>query len=96
MLQIYRHINDLMSSNSYVLSDSESRCCVIVDPGSEKSEEIIQHISDNDLLPEYILLTHEHSDHTWGVNALLDKYPNIKVVGSKACKEFFRICGGRR
>lgn len=87
MLQIYRHINDLMSSNSYVLSDSESRYCIIVDPGSEKSEEIIQYISEYDLIPEYIILTHEHSDHTWGVNTLLDKYPNIKVIGSQACKD---------
>lgn len=87
MLKIYRHINDLMSSNSYVLSDFESRCCIIIDPGSEKSEEIIQFISEKDLVPEYIILTHEHSDHTWGVNALLDKYPSIKVIGSQACKD---------
>lgn len=87
MLQIRRHINDLMTSNSYVLSDPKSRCCMIVDPGSEKSEEIIRYISENDFIPEYIILTHEHSDHTWGVNALLDKYPNIKVIASQACKD---------
>lgn len=87
MLQIYKYINDLMSSNSYVLSDFDSRRCIIVDPGSEKSEDIILYISDNDFTPEYIILTHEHSDHTWGVNALLDKYPSIKVIASQACKE---------
>ena len=82
---IRRFINQLMQSNCYVLSKNGR--CIIVDPASEKSEDVIQFVEDENLVPDFIILTHEHSDHTWGVNALLDKYPNIKVVGSKACKD---------
>ena len=35
----------------------------------------------------YIFLTHEHTDHTWGVNALLERYPSVKVICSELCKE---------
>lgn len=87
MLTIKRHINQLMSSNCYVISDTQSQACLIIDPGSEKSEDIIKYIEQNKLTPEYIILTHEHSDHTWGVNSLLNKYPELKVIATQVCKE---------
>jgi len=38
-------------------------------------------------------LTHEHTDHTWGCNTLIDKY-NCKVVCSNACKSALPFQGG--
>lgn len=40
----------------------------------------------NAIFPEYIILTHEHTDHTWGCNTLLDKY-NSKIVCSRFCRD---------
>lgn len=67
--------------------DKASRHCICIDPASEKSEREIEYIKDNGLILDYILLTHEHTDHTWGVNSLLDYEPSTKVVCSELCKE---------
>ncbi len=87
MVRIERFINQLISSNCYLVVDDEARSCLCIDPGSEKSEREIKYISDNSLKLDYIILTHEHIDHTWGVNALLEAYPTAKVICSEVCQE---------
>lgn len=47
----------------------------------------MEYIKSNGLTLDYILLTHEHTDHTWGVNSLLDYEPSAKVVCSELCKQ---------
>ena len=84
-MTITRFVNQLMSSNCYLLE--ESNHCIVIDPGSEKSEEIIEFLRQHDLELDYILLTHEHSDHTWGVNSLLEYAPSALVICSVACKD---------
>lgn len=85
-LVIIRFINALMSSNCYIIRDVNKRNCLVVDPASENSEKEIEYIEENGLVLNYILLTHEHTDHTWGVNALKEKYPNSIIVSSEYCK----------
>lgn len=87
MLHIERFINELMTSNCYLVVDEASKRCVCIDPASEKSEREITYIEDNGLKLDYILLTHEHTDHTWGVNALLAQYPSAKVICSSLCRD---------
>ena len=86
MLVIERFVNQLMSSNCYVLTDKKSRHCLCIDPASEKSEREIAYIMTNDLKLDYIFLTHEHTDHTWGVNALVKQFPFVNVVCSNLCR----------
>lgn len=87
MIKVERFVNQLMTSNCFVVIDDEAKRCVCIDPASEKSEREIYLIEENGLTLDYILLTHEHTDHTWGVNSLLGKYPSAKVVCSELCKE---------
>ena len=87
MLKVNRFINQLMSSNCYIVEDEESKHCFCIDPASEKSEREIEYIELNSLSLDYIILTHEHTDHTWGVNALLNKIPLCKVVCTQLCKD---------
>lgn len=89
MIHIERFINQLMTSNCYIVVDEKTMHCLCIDPASEKSEKEIEYISVKGLVLDYILLTHEHIDHTWGVNALLDAYPKAKVVCSEHCKGTF-------
>lgn len=86
MVHIRQFANQLMSSNGYVAYQDGLRSCLVIDPGSEKSEDMIRFMDERGLEPEYILLTHEHTDHTWGVNALLERY-DTRVVCSAACKK---------
>lgn len=84
---IERYVNELMTSNCYVVVDEESKTCLVIDPGSVKSEREIAYIKDNCLTPEYIIISHEHTDHNWGVNALREAFPGIKLVCSELCSK---------
>ena len=75
-----------MTSNCYIVADKASKHCICIDPASEKSEREICYIVQNGLTLDYVILTHEHTDHTWGVNALLERFPDAKVKCSELCK----------
>lgn len=90
MIKVKRFINQLMSSNCFVVYDDNTKRAVVVDPGSEKSEKEITYIENNELEVDYIILTHEHTDHNWGVNALLDKCPSAKLVCSELCDKLVK------
>lgn len=87
MLKIERFVNQLMSSNCYLVVDEESKHCLCIDPASEKSEREIAYIERDGLRLDFIILTHEHTDHTWGVNALTEWFPEVKVICSEVCKQ---------
>lgn len=87
MLHVERFINQMMSSNCYLVVDEESMHCLCIDPASEKSEREIAYIEEKGLTLDYVILTHEHTDHTWGVNALIAQYPKVVVICSELCKK---------
>lgn len=87
MLHIERFVNQLMTSNCYIVVDEESKHSFCIDPASERSEREIEYIEQNGLTLDYIFLTHEHTDHTWGVNALLNHFSMAKVVCSSLCRD---------
>ena len=87
-LEVKQLENELMKSNCFIITDWNSYSCVVIDPGSEKSEREIEYIETNQLHLDYIILTHEHTDHTWGVNALKEKYPESKLVCSELCNKY--------
>jgi len=86
MLKVERFINELMSSNCYLVVDEASKHCICIDPASEKSLREIEYIEKNGLKLDYIILTHEHTDHTWGCNALVEKF-GAQVICSEVCKQ---------
>lgn len=83
MIKVQRFINQLLSSNCFIVYDDETKRSLLIDPGSEKSENEIAFIDDNHLNVDYIILTHEHTDHNWGVNSIKEKYPECKLVCSE-------------
>lgn len=85
MLRVKRFVNELMTSNCYVVYDDDTKRCLVIDPGSEKSLREIEFIEKNNLTLDYIIITHEHTDHNWGVNALREKFKNSMLVCSEIC-----------
>ncbi len=86
MLQINVIINNPIPSNCYVIYSQDSSKCLVVDPGSENIREIKYFLNEKNLLPEYIILTHEHFDHIWSVNKLKNIYL-CKIISSRECSE---------
>ena len=78
MIKINMFENKPINSNCYILYNGYSNRCVIIDPGTKNCSNIIPFIKEKKLTPEYVILTHEHFDHIWGVNFLRKKY-NIKL-----------------
>ncbi len=69
-------------ANTYVIAD-EGRALVI-DACSEGVEE---ELKARGLVPDYLLLTHEHCDHLWGVNAIRARFPGVRTAAHRSCSE---------
>lgn len=69
MIQLKHFIFNELEVNAFVLHD-ESGACLIVDPGCKnpvQQQNLKRFITENNLHPEGIVLTHGHFDHVAGV-----------------------------
>lgn len=82
---IHRFLNNNFNSNAYIISVGNN--CIVVDPGTSYTDELLNYTNTNKLSISYIILTHEHYDHCMGVNYLRNKNPNIKLVTSYYCNQ---------
>jgi hydroxyacylglutathione hydrolase len=86
-LKIIQFVNEPISSNCFLLFQKGNyNDCIIIDPGSEDENGLINKIDELNLRPIFIIITHEHFDHCWGVKALRDRF-HAKVVCSEKCSE---------
>ena len=86
MLQVKLIKNYPIDSNCYVIYDKAiGDDCIIVDPGSEDNSLLFEFLKSESLNPQYIILTHEHFDHCWGVNQLRRDFPTVKLVCTSSC-----------
>ncbi len=82
-MKIDRLILGAFETNCYVVRRDESaRACAIVDPGLDP-DELLDFLSQHQLQPVAVLLTHGHIDHIAGVAALREHYPQIKLYVHK-------------
>jgi glyoxylase-like metal-dependent hydrolase (beta-lactamase superfamily II) len=65
--------------NSYVIHRRDSRDCLIVDPGFEP-DKIVEYVDSVGLVPAAFLITHGHSDHIAGNEALKDRWPGCPII----------------
>lgn len=79
-------------SIQYVVSDPESRDCVIIDPvldfdeksgstGTTNADAILSYVAENDLKIAYILDTHPHADHFSAAQYLKKKTGAPTAIG---------------
>ena len=81
-LKVKTIINNPISSNCHIIYDNLENRGIVIDPGSEDSREILTFIKENGISIDFIILTHEHFDHTWAA----DKINGI-VLCTRECKE---------
>lgn len=87
MLTVQTFVNNPVTSNCFLLYDKDKgKECVVVDPGSKSEDKLFEFIEQEVLHPTHIILTHEHFDHCWGVNQLVEQY-HIPIVCSELCAE---------
>lgn len=70
-----------LQTNYIWLLHNQKKECILVDPGDTKHT--LQILKKFKYIVKAILLTHNHHDHTQGVDTLIKLYPNIIIYGSK-------------
>lgn len=84
-MNIKRFEFNYFGENTYIIWDADSKEAAIVDPGMinpDEVDEVEDFLSAGGLKLRYILLTHIHLDHTFGIDALKEKY-DVEVLANK-------------
>ena len=76
MLQVKQIVNDIFTSNTWMLFDDCYDYCWLVDIGDYKK---VADVLPPGIKVRGLLLTHTHFDHTYGINALHDNHPECRV-----------------
>jgi glyoxylase-like metal-dependent hydrolase (beta-lactamase superfamily II) len=67
-------------TNCYIIGCKDTNTAAVIDPG-EWNERLSGFLTDMDLKLETVLITHNHQDHTGGIDALRAEFSDAKVMG---------------
>ena len=71
-----------MSYNSYIIKDEKTVIIDTIDEGvTEKWLDNLEKTLGNKE-PEYLIVSHMEPDHAYNIGTLIEKYPNMKIVGN--------------
>jgi glyoxylase-like metal-dependent hydrolase (beta-lactamase superfamily II) len=62
------------ATNVHILAEAPGQPCLIIDPGHEAAPRIDEAVRRYRLLPEAVLITHGHMDHTWDAVPVARRY----------------------
>ena len=79
-MNIKRLVLGPLSTNCYILEDTDERTCIVIDPAAE-AEKILKETVDRGIKIEKILLTHTHFDHFGALSELQEKADAQVCVG---------------
>lgn len=87
MFVIQKFENTPIDSVTYVITNPENNLALVIDPGTENDDRLLDYFENNAVIPKFIFLTHEHFDHILGVNYLRSQFPEIEVIASGKTSE---------
>lgn len=79
-------VTGMIENNNFLLIDEKSKEAVLVDC-SEYLDEVQEKLDEYGAKLKYVLITHGHFDHILGINALLEKMPDVEVLAPIADKK---------
>lgn len=82
-MQITRIVNSVFTSNTFVLTNGNSQDCWLVDVGD--IEPILTEVGNRRV--KGVFLTHTHYDHIYGINKLIERFPECVIYTSLPGKE---------
>lgn len=81
-MNLYRIVNEIFSSNTYVLREDESNDAFLVDIGDTDP------VFALNLNIKGLILTHTHFDHIYGIERLAEHYPSCLIYTSATGSEY--------
>jgi glyoxylase-like metal-dependent hydrolase (beta-lactamase superfamily II) len=85
MIEIYDITNSIFTSKTYILYKGGERKTWLVDIGDV--EPVFSFLESKDLTVAGIFLSHAHFDHIYGLEALVERFPECKVYVEAYTKE---------
>lgn len=85
MIEIHDITNTIFTSKTYILSKDGEDKAWLVDIGD--IEPVLSYLKARNLVAEGVFLTHAHFDHIYGLEALVDKFPECKVFVCEYAKQ---------
>ena len=85
MIQIYDITNTIFTSKTYILYRDGEPKAWLVDIGDV--EPVLTFLQEKKLTVEGVLLTHAHFDHIYGIEALVEQFPDCKVFATEYTKQ---------
>jgi len=83
-IEIVTFADELFAQNSRLMISHGKSCCWVVDPGFPPATDgLLKHISDSNLSPEAVILTHAHADHIAGLSQMLNAHKMLPVYLAK-------------
>lgn len=76
---IHRVINNVFTSNTYILID-ESKSAFLIDIGD--IQPVRESLDKEEITVKAVFLTHTHYDHIYGIRELMKAYPNCTIFTS--------------
>lgn len=86
MLSVFFFTNRVFNSRTYILSKEGSDEVWLVDCGD--FDRVLERIGDKKVVG--VLLTHAHSDHIYGLDALMEHFPDVKIYTNEYGVEALR------
>ena len=85
MIDIHDITNTVFTSKTYILSKEGCDKAWLVDIGDV--EPVIEFLNARQLVVEGVFLTHAHFDHIYGIEVLVEHYPNCKIYATEYAKQ---------
>lgn len=85
MIEIHDITNTIFTSMTYILSKDGEDKAWLVDIGDV--EPVLSYLKERALVVEGIFLTHAHFDHIYGLEELVEHFPECKVYCTEYAKE---------
>jgi glyoxylase-like metal-dependent hydrolase (beta-lactamase superfamily II) len=79
-MQVKQIVNSVFTSNTYIVSEDNSDYVWLIDVGD--IEGVLSELS-NDTVVRGVFVTHPHFDHIYGINKLIDSFPDCIVFTSE-------------
>lgn len=84
MIHVHDITNTIFTSKTYILYRERGDKAWLVDIGD--IEPVLAFLRKNDLSVAGVFITHAHFDHIYGLEALVDNFPECKVYCTEYCK----------
>ena len=82
-MKIKRYLTGIITVNTYLVYDENTKEGFIVDPGAY-CPQLTKDAREEGVNIKYIILTHGHGDHIGGVAEQLKDFPEAKVIAHEA------------